>query len=188
MERKWRRIVGAGVALLTMTIAGSASAQRGFGGDYTAHGPAAGEFEFTLSGSGGSDEHIERGSFGFATSLGYYATEAILFGARHNMIFFDADDTDSSIAATSRIFVDYHFDLERLRPYVGVNLGARYGDDGVDEAGTVAPEWGIKFFALEKTFIQASMEYQFFFDDVDDADNRADDGQFVYGLGLGFAF
>jgi hypothetical protein len=103
------------------------------------------------------------------------------------MTFFDQDDADSNFAATTRGFLDYNIDLDRLRPFFGVNAGGLYGD-GVDEAFVVGPEAGIKFFALEKTFILGQMEYQFAFEDVDDADEAADDGQFVYTLGIGFNF
>ena len=60
--------------------------------------------------------------------------------------------------------------------------------DNTDEAFVVGPEAGFKFYALQKTFILGQMEYQFAFEDVDDADEAADDGQFVYTLGIGFNF
>ena len=126
-------------------------------------------------------------AFNLGTSLGLFLTDGFELGARHNMSFFDTDDSDSNFAATTRGFLDYNIDLDRVRPFFGVNAGALYGDE-VDEAFVLGPEAGIKFFALEKTFIIGQMEYQFAFEDVDDADEAADDGQFVYTLGIGFNF
>jgi hypothetical protein len=152
------------------------------------YGPDAGNWELTLGATGSNDNEFDAGAFSLATSLGFFLTDGFELGVRHDMTFFDADDTDSTFAATTRGFLDYNIDLGRIYPYLGFNLGGRYGDNGVDETGTAAPEWGIKFYALEKTFVVASMEYQWFFEDVDDADDEADEGQFVYGLGIGFNF
>jgi hypothetical protein len=157
-------------------------------GGEEAYGPDDGDWEVTLGASGSSDNEFGAGGFSLGTSLGYFLTEGFELGARHQMTYFDAEDVESQFAGTTRGFLDYNFDLDRFRPYLGVNLGYRYGNGDVDETGTFAPEWGLKFFALEKTFLVAAMEYQWFFDEVDDFDDSADDGQFVYGLGIGFNF
>jgi hypothetical protein len=151
-------------------------------------GPDPSDWEFLLGASGANDSDFDSGAFSLSASLGYFLSEGWELGARHNMTFFDADDTDSNFAATTRGFIDYHFDLGRLRPFLGANAGGLYGDEGVDEAFVVGPELGVKFFALEKTFILGQMEYQFAFEDADDADDAADDGQFLYTLGIGFNF
>jgi hypothetical protein len=156
--------------------------------DDETYGPDRGEWEFTLGAAGNSDNEFSSGGFSLNTSLGYFLTEGFELGARHQMSYFDADHAESVFAATTRGFLDYNFDLDRFRPYVGINIGGRYGNEEVDETGTLGPEWGLKFFALENTFLVASMEYQWFFEKVDDIDNSADDGAFVYGLGIGFTF
>ena len=151
------------------------------------YGPDDGDWEFQLSASGANDSSFDAGAFNLGTSLGFFLTDGFELGARHNMSFFDTDDSDSNFAATTRGFLDYHLNLNRFRPFLGVSAGGLYGDE-VDEAFVLAPEGGIKFYALPKTFLLGQMEYQFAFEDVDDADEAADDGQFVYTLGIGFNF
>ena len=48
------------------------------------------------------------------------------------------------------------------------------------------PEGGVKYFVNNTTFIFGSVQYQFFFEDDDDAEDSFDDGQWVYALGIGF--
>ncbi|MGH7215097.1 MAG: hypothetical protein ACREIT_10075 [Tepidisphaeraceae bacterium] len=47
---------------------------------------------------------------------------------------------------------------------------------------------GVKFFVNSTPFIFLMAEYQFFFEDSDDAGDAFDDGQFVYSLGIGLRF
>lgn len=152
------------------------------------YGPEAGDVEFTLGANGNNDNEFDSGGFSGATSLGYFFNEHVELGLRHSMSFFDADDVDATFAATTRAFGDFHFDLDRFQPFLGANIGIRYGNGEIDETGTIAPEAGLKFFALENAFVLAMAEYQWFFNEVDDLDDTADDGQFVYTLGLGFNF
>ena len=171
--------------LATLCLATPIAAHEEDNDDY---GPDDGDWEVTLGAAGNSDNEFSSGGFNLGTSLGYFITEGFEIGARHQMSYFDSDESESVFAATTRGFLDYNFDLDRFRPYVGVNIGGRYGNEEVDETGTLGPEWGLKLFALNKTFLVASMEYQWFFEEVDDIDDSADDGQFVYGLGIGFNF
>jgi hypothetical protein len=157
-------------------------------GEHEEYGPEQGDIEFTLGANGGNDKRFDTGQFSLATSLGVFLTEGIELGARHNMTFFDTDDTSSVFVATTRAFADYHFDFDRVQPFIGANAGIRYGNHNVDEVGTAAPEAGIKLFATENTFILGMAEYQWFFDEADDLDNNADDGQFVYTVGIGVNF
>ena len=152
------------------------------------YGPDQGDWELTLGANGNSDNEFNSGGFSFGGSLGYFLTEGFELGARQSITYFDAEDVESAFAGTTRAFLDYNIDLDRVRPFLGVNIGGRYGNSQVDETGLAAPEVGVKFFALEKTFLMASMEYQFFFENVDDADDNFDDGQFLYGLAVGFNF
>lgn len=150
-------------------------------------GPEQGDVEVTLSASGVNDDSFDSGAFSLAGSLGVFLTNGFELGARHNMNFFDSDEVDATYIATTRAFADYNFDFDWVVPFVGANVGIRYGDN-VDETGTLAPEAGVKFFALEDTFLFGMGEYQWFFEDVDDADDNFDDGQFVYTVGIGFLF
>lgn len=76
-------------------------------------------------------------------------------------------------------------DLDRLQPFVGVGLGYLYGDELVDESFIAGPEAGLKFFVVPNAFLFAMAEYEFLFDDPDDAEDRFEDGRFVYALGIG---
>ena len=49
-----------------------------------------------------------------------------------------------------------------------------------------APEAGVKFFVNSTTFIQFSAEYQFFFDSHSSGREAFSNGEFVYGLNIGF--
>ena len=74
-----------------------------------------------------------------------------------------------------------------MQPFVGGNIGFVYGD-AVNDTWEAAPEAGIKWFANATTFVYFSAEYQFFFDENSDAGSAFSDGQFIYGLGIGFRF
>jgi len=151
------------------------------------HGPEAGEFEFTLGGTGSNDNDFENGSFGLNASLGFFLLDSIEIGARQTLQF--ADFGESTWIGFTRLFADLHFEIGFLAPFIGVNVGYVYGDDDViDDTFEAAPEAGVKIYALEKTFIFLLAEYQFFFEDSNDADDAFDDGQFVYTVGIGFNF
>jgi hypothetical protein len=144
----------------------------------------AGNKELTLSGSGNNDKDFEAGAVGVAGSFGYFLTDSLEVGGRQSFSYADTGD-DSSWSASTRGFVDFNFDLGAWRPFVGFNLGYVYGDDVTDTWET-APEAGVKWFANDKTFIYAMVEYQWFWRETSDIGDNFDDGQFVYSLGIGF--
>ena len=153
--------------------------------DVDLYGPAAGDWELTLGGSGSNDNDFDAGGFGVNTSIGYFMTEAWEISVRQSLNY--SDFGDSSWNGATRAALDYHFDLDRVRPFIGVNAGGIYGD-GVTDSFAAGLEGGIKFYVREKTFIFAQGEYQWLFKDVDNADNNFDDGAFLYSLGIGFNF
>jgi len=143
-----------------------------------------GDWEMTLTGTGDSDNDFEDNDFNGAVSLGYFFTDGLEAGVRQGLGFNDTaagSDWDGS----TRVFLDYHFDMDRWQPFIGVQFGGIYGDD-VHDTFIAGPEGGVKYFVNSTTFIFASIEYQFLFDDSDEADEAIDDGRFVYGLGIGF--
>jgi hypothetical protein len=148
-------------------------------------GPQEGEWEITLGGNGSSDRKFDAGGFGMSGSLGYFLSEASEVSLRHSMSVSDFGDTVWN--ASTRLAYDYHFDLERFRPFIGANAGFVYGES-VKETGAAGLEAGFKFYALEKTFIFAMAEYAWLFEDSDGVDDQFDDGQFLYSLGIGFNF
>src|SRR5262245_24278221 len=143
-----------------------------------------GNSELTLSGSGNNDKDFDAGAISVAGSYGYFLTDAFEIGIRQGVGWAGSDD-NTSWSASTRGFVDFHFDLGAWRPFVGANIGYVYGDE-IDDTWEAAPEAGVKYFVNDTTFIFAMVEYQFFFQDTDEFDNAFDDGQFVYSLGIGF--
>jgi hypothetical protein len=148
-------------------------------------GPEAGDWEVTLGGGGASDKNFDSGAFALNGSLGYYFTRPLELSVRQSIAFADAGDSQWN--GSTRLALDYHFDLKRFRPYIGVNFGGIYGDT-VDDSFIAGLGAGVKHYVLEKTFIFAGMEYNWLFKDTDRVDNNFDDGQFVYNLGIGFNF
>jgi hypothetical protein len=162
-----------------------ALAQDRVEGETDIFGPEAGDWEVTLSGTGSNNNDFEGGSGGMSGSIGYFFTEEIELSLRQSLSVVDFGESSSSFS--TRVAVDYHFDLDRLRPFIGASFGGVYGDD-VNDTFIAGLEGGAKYYVLPKTFLYGLIEYQFFFDDGDDADDNFDDGQFVYTVGIGFHF
>lgn len=147
-----------------------------------------GDKEFTLSGSGGNDREFRAGSVNVNASLGYFIADEFELSIRQSLSYADAGQhQDSVLNGSTRGAADYHFDLGRWQPFLGVNLGYVYGE-GVTDTWEAAPEGGVKFFVNDSTFIYGQVEYQFFFRDAGGADDAFKDGQFVYSFGIGFRF
>lgn len=173
-----RRLFGSATCVLAAALlATSAAAQEGG----SAYGPEQGDWEFTLNGAGSNDNDFENGGFNASASIGNYITRELLLGVRQSVTFADSGG-DSSTFASTRGFVNYHFDFDALQPFVGGSIGAIYGDD-VEDDWIAGFEGGVKWYALQKTFIFAIMEYQW-----PPEESLCDDGMFVYGLGIGFNF
>ncbi|CAA9381691.1 MAG: hypothetical protein AVDCRST_MAG64-699 [uncultured Phycisphaerae bacterium] len=151
----------------------------------------AGTFELTLSGSGASNEDLDAGSFGLGASFGYFPIDQLEVLVRQTVAYGDTDDATGGgtrVNASTAVALDYHFDLDRWQPFVGVAVGYTYGDADVDETFFGGPEVGVKYFVKEETFIYALASYQFFFDDIDEVNDVANDGSFVYQVGVGFTW
>lgn len=160
----------------------SASAQSGPARDQT------NQWELTLVGAGSSDNDFDAGGFNVNAQLGYYFTQQ-LQGLVRQTAGYNDNGSDDSWGGSTRVGVAYHFDYDQdfpVIPYIGVNLGYQYGD--LADTWIAGPEIGVKWYVNSTTFIFGSVAYDFFFEDVDDADEGFDDGQFIYGLGIGFRF
>ena len=145
-----------------------------------------GDKEITLSGSAANGNDFDGVTAGVNGSLGYFMTDNLELSVRQTITYTDIG-VGSSLNGSTRVAVDFHFDLEALQPFVGGNFGYVYGD-AVNDTWEAAPEGGVKWFVNSTTFIFAMAEYQFFFDSGDDAGDSFSDGQFVYTLGIGFRF
>lgn len=149
-------------------------------------GPSAGSREFTLAGTGSNDKDFDHGSWGLGASLGWYTSENLEWVVRQSITYADLPG-DNATSASTRVGVDYHFNLGNWRPFVGVNIGAIYGD-AVDNTGIAGPELGVKYYVKPETFVYLQTEYQFFFESTDDLNDNFDDGAFAHSVGIGFNF
>lgn len=156
----------------------SAPAQSNFG-------PRENDSAATLGGAGSSNQDFDAGAFSITGSWGHFFTDDWEIGVRQTGNF--SDFGNSAWNGSTRVSADYHFLDGNFRPMLGANFGWVYGD-GVNETLAAAPEVGFKYFIQDGVFIQLLGEYQFFFEDTDDAADAFDSGQWVYSLGFGILF
>lgn len=153
----------------------------------TEFGAQAGNFEFTLGGSGVANHDVDSSNGGIAASLGYYLNDTLAVSVRQTVDYADFDSGDSGWVGSTRVALDQHLGSGRLRPFLGVNAGGIYGDD-VNDAFVAGLEGGLKFYVQSRTFLFALVDYSWSFDDSDDADDNFDDGGFGWTVGVGFNF
>jgi hypothetical protein len=145
--------------------------------------PQAGDWEFTLGGSGNSDQDFDRGGFGLNVGAGYFFNPNLELGLRQNVTY-NGNQRDDEWSGSTRGAVDWHFQLGKFVPFVGANFGLDYNEDN-DRWG-IGPEVGMKYYVYDRTFLMAMGEYRWYFDRFRDLDNNADDGSFVFTVGIGF--
>lgn len=145
-------------------------------------------WEFSIGGAGVSNDELDAGAAQLGASFGYYANEVVLLSVRQNGSFSDAGPSASDEwNGASRVAIDFHLPLGRVAPYAGANFGYVYGET-VSDTFVAGPEAGVKFYLQDDAFLQIGAEYQFFFDDDDSLSSAFDDGQVLYGIGLGLRF
>jgi hypothetical protein len=142
-----------------------------------------GDWELTLGGSGANGPDFDGVTAGVNGSLGYFLADQFEISLRQSLTYSDFGP-GSAWDGSTRVALDFHFDLGAVQPFIGGNLGYVYGDS-VKDTWEAAPEAGVKVFLNSTTFVMFLAEYQFFFDTGDSLDNAFSDGQFVYTLGLG---
>ena len=145
----------------------------------------AGDYSLSLSGNGSNGPDFNGATFGVNADIGYFLTKEWEVSLRQSVDYNDIGVQGGNLAFGTTIGVDYHFDMGRWQPYVGANIGYRYGD--VNNTFVAGPEGGVKYFVNSTTFVQFNVNYQFFFDNnTDSAGDAFSDGQFLYSLGIGF--
>lgn len=171
--------------ILAVPMAASAQQSNRFG-------PAEGDREFSISGTGSSDQNFDSGSFGVTGDIGWYLRENSVLGIRQSANYASIEGenfrNDFWNGAT-RGYGNYQFaPTERMRPFLGASLGMIYGD-GVKDDGFAGLEVGGKYYVRSKTYLLGRVEYQWFFSGSDDIDDAfKDDGSFAYTLGMGYNF
>ena len=146
-----------------------------------------GDKEITLGGAGSSDKDFDDTIFSVQGSWGQYLSESSLWGVRQTVNARDTEGESVKFDGSTRVFYDYHFGTGKARPFIGASIGGVYGDR-VDETFMAGPEIGFKYWVQDKTFITAIAEYQFLFKSGSDAQDRYDDGVFLYSIGIGFNY
>ncbi|WP_336470237.1 hypothetical protein [Stutzerimonas stutzeri] len=141
----------------------------------------------TLGGAGSSDKDFDDTVFSVQGSWGQYLSESSLWGVRQTVNARDTEGESVKFDGSTRVFYDYHFGNGKARPFIGASIGGVYGDR-VDETFMAGPEIGFKYWVQDKTFITAMAEYQFLFKSGSDAQDRYDDGVFLYSIGIGFNY
>lgn len=156
----------------------------------TSVGPNAGDREFSISGTGSSDDDFDNSSFGIVADLGWYRSENTVWGIRQSLNYADIEGeglTDDFWNGSTRGYFDYNFGSRAFRPFLGASLGYIYGD-GVDDDFFAGLETGARYYVLDNTYILGRAEYQWFFDGGSDVDDAFDDGAWAFSLGVGFNF
>ena len=179
-----RTMIGlAALALVSVPVHSANAADEDF------PGLDAGTWELTLTGSGTSNEDADAGNAALQFSLGYFVFDQFELLVRQGVGYTDNDDVTgggTSVIASTAVGVDYHFDLDRWQPFIGAAIGYNYGDSDVDETWFAGPEGGIKFYVKDDTFLYGLVQYQWFFDDSETFEDNANDGAFLYAVGIGF--
>lgn len=146
-----------------------------------------GDFELSLTGAAAHGPDLDGVTFNVGGNLGYFLTDELEVGLRQSIGFTDVSSS-GDLNGSTRLAIDYNFNLGQWVPYVGANVGYVYGD-AVNDTFEAAPEAGVRYFVNNTTFVFLSVEYQFFFNNSDnDLSDNFSDGQFLYGLGIGFKF
>lgn len=88
---------------------------------------------------------------------------------------------------TTRLIVDYYFGSGEITPLVGISMG--YVQKENEKKQLLArPKIGLKYYMNPSTYLYGLLEYQLLFDETARLPDVYDDGEFVYGIGLGLTF
>ncbi len=164
-------LVAAG--LTTAALAAPASAQF-----------QEGDYEIRLDGFAQTDVNVNGTDIRVGGTLGYFFSDQLEGGVRQTLGFNDLGGSNTN--GSTALFGNYHFGDPggELQPFIGASLGYNYGD-AVTDTFFAGPEGGVKYFIEDNWFIFGQVEYQFFFEDGDEADEAFDDGSFLFRLGVG---
>jgi hypothetical protein len=176
-------------ASLLLAATGVVSAQTTVStptGDLTVR--RAGEREFTIGGAGATNKDFDDSFGGVNFAYGWYTSETQEWVLRQSINYSNPSNGGQAWNGATRIAFDQHLTAHgALRPFVGANFGGVYGDR-VRETFAAGLEAGAKFYVQPRTFIYVIAEYGWFFRRARNVDNSFSDGQFNYGVGVGFNF
>lgn len=147
-----------------------------------------GDREFSIGGSGASSKDFDSTLGGVSFSYGQYLNNTLAVVLRQSVNYSNPDVGGTQWNGSTRIAVDkYVLPRGRVRPFIGANFGGIYGDQ-VNDSWAAGLETGAKVYVQERTFIVATVEYSWLFENSRGLDDRFDDGQFNWTVGVGFNF
>ncbi len=97
------------------------------------YGARTGDWEFTLGGVGTSSKEMDDSLGGLDFSVGYFLTNTLEVAARQTVNYSNPTGGGGALYdASTFLAVDQYFGTGRFRPFVGLNVGALYGDNTSD--------------------------------------------------------
>ncbi|HSH93617.1 MAG TPA: hypothetical protein VK968_05695 [Roseimicrobium sp.] len=183
------------LASLSLVLAGAFTAQAqtdtAANSSYRASdefGARSGSWEFTLGGAGGSNKALNNSLGGVNASVGFYLSDTFEISVRQSGNYSNGTGTGgANYDGSTFVAADHHFGTGRLRPFVGLNFGALYGDS-TNDTFAAGIEGGLKFYVQAKTFLFAMANYAWTFNDTKKVSDNFDDGAFLWSVGVGFNF
>ena len=150
-------------------------------------GAHRGSREITFSAGGASTRDFDDSIAALNLSYGYYFSDTLVGLVRQSLSYSSLGSGDSQWSGGTRLAVDQHFSDGAFRPFLGVNFGRLYGD-GVRDTWAAGLEGGAKYYMQPRTFVHTTIEYGWYFDRARNVNNRFNDGQWSWSMGLGFNF
>jgi hypothetical protein len=125
------------------------------------------------------------GAFNADARYGYFVSPEWQLGLRQSYTLVHNDDSADVWNAVTAPYAIYHFNngTSPMVPYLGAFVGAVWNDE--DFTGTVGPQGGVKYYFASDTFLNAEYRYEWFFDEIGDADEIQDANHAVV-LGIGY--
>ncbi|MFT3830803.1 MAG: hypothetical protein QM691_13955 [Opitutaceae bacterium] len=146
-----------------------------------------GDWEFTVGGSGVSNNDLDNSLGGVDFSVGRFATDSLLLSVRQSVSYANGSGGDAKWDGSTFLALDQHFGTGRLQPFAGVNVGGLYGGRTSD-TWAAGIEVGVKYYVAPRTFLRALVNYAWTFNDSDAASDNFDNGAFLWSIGAGFNF
>ncbi|ACB77789.1 outer membrane beta-barrel protein [Opitutus terrae] len=147
-----------------------------------------GDREFSIGGSGATNKDFDDSFGGVSFSYGSYLTDTLALVVRQSVNYSNPSTGGTQWNGSTKLALDQHVLANGpWRPFVGANFGRIYGDS-VRDTWAAGLEAGVKYYVMPRTFIVAAAEYGWLFQHSRSVEDRFDDGQWNWSLGVGFNF